>query len=351
MEKKLNLGIEWLRIASAFMICILHILGKGGVLYSLTPGTIPHIAYWLLETLSLCAVNEFALISGFVANNRKKTNAVRLFDLWMQVFFYSFFITILFFVFGKNDNYGYSFLLKCAFPITFNIFWYFTAYFVVSLIKPVLHPFLFSQSESQAKYMIVILVLVFCCVGEFTDSFQINHGYSAIWLIIMYCVGVLMKQGKVMNNQKSILLLLVLFFCIGAQWYINLSVTDLDQLSYSSFFVVVSSMIIMILFSRISSYRRRIITVSSLSFGIYLFQLSPLIWAKLLDNRAAFVVKLPLLQGVGVVFLLSIGLFLLGALCEKIRSLIYNKLNIHRFSEKMVFLLNHCLSLFASMLN
>lgn len=67
---KRNYGIDLLRMVAMFMVVILHVLGQGGVLAK-TAGLKNHIA-WLLETGAYCAVDCFAIISGFVSYTDKE---------------------------------------------------------------------------------------------------------------------------------------------------------------------------------------------------------------------------------------------------------------------------------------
>ena len=52
-----NHGIDLLRLALVFMVCMLHTLGQGGILNASAEGTNAYRAYWFLEILSYCAVD------------------------------------------------------------------------------------------------------------------------------------------------------------------------------------------------------------------------------------------------------------------------------------------------------
>lgn len=64
---KRNSGIDLLRIISMIMIVTLHLLGHGGILNNLEPFTSGHYSAWTLEIIAYCAVNCYALISGYVS--------------------------------------------------------------------------------------------------------------------------------------------------------------------------------------------------------------------------------------------------------------------------------------------
>lgn len=64
--KEKNYGIAGLRILAMFMVVILHILTQGGVLNASGRFTSQYEAGWLLQTAAFCAVDLYALISGYV---------------------------------------------------------------------------------------------------------------------------------------------------------------------------------------------------------------------------------------------------------------------------------------------
>lgn len=68
---KRNYGIDALKIVSMFMIVILHTLGHGGILSSVSIFSGKYYAAWLMEIAAYCAVNCYALISGYVGINSK----------------------------------------------------------------------------------------------------------------------------------------------------------------------------------------------------------------------------------------------------------------------------------------
>ena len=53
-------------MASMLGVVVLHVLGQQGVLASAMPLSLDYMTAWLLETAAFCAVNCYALISGYV---------------------------------------------------------------------------------------------------------------------------------------------------------------------------------------------------------------------------------------------------------------------------------------------
>lgn len=64
--KEKNYGIDALRMLAMFMVVILHILIQGGVLNASGRFLSQYEAGWLLESVAFCAVDVYALISGYV---------------------------------------------------------------------------------------------------------------------------------------------------------------------------------------------------------------------------------------------------------------------------------------------
>lgn len=81
MGSQRNYGIELLRLVLMYMVCILHTLGRGGVLGACEAGTTGFRVFWLIEILSYCAVDGFAIISGYTAADKPRKYE-KLADMW-----------------------------------------------------------------------------------------------------------------------------------------------------------------------------------------------------------------------------------------------------------------------------
>ena len=113
-----------------YMVCLLHTLGKGGILNACPAETVSYRVFWLIEILAYCAVDGFAIISGYMAVDKPRKYE-KLADMWFQAFFYSFILTALLTALGINGTWSKTSMIKCALPVTFGPFWYFTAFFLL----------------------------------------------------------------------------------------------------------------------------------------------------------------------------------------------------------------------------
>lgn len=318
-----------------YMVCVLHPLGCGDVLNACESGTLTYRVYWFLEIFSYCAVDGFALISGYTATDKPR-KFERLAEMWFQAFFYSFVLTFLLTLLGQNPNWQIKTFIKFAFPITFNIFWYFTAFFVLFFAIPILNHYIFSIDEKQAKLIFTLAIVLFSFIELIVGTFQTQNGYSTLWLIVLYFIGALAKRGKVFERKKTLLLVVLWFICIILTWYVQTFIGSGKLTNYISPTILASGLIMVILFSRIKIKGNIISKISPLAFGIYLFQVNPIIWNQFLYNSFSSIPNMPILLGVINVLFGALLIFSSGLIVELIRNYISKKLSIPKVSKIVV---------------
>ena len=122
-----NFGIDLLRILAMYMVVVLHVLGCGGILETCERFSVNYYVAWFLETSAYCAVDVFAMISGYVMVNTK-FNGFKMIPLWLTVFFYSSILTILFkFVPSLSllhEVTKIELIKGIVFPVVSNQYWY-----------------------------------------------------------------------------------------------------------------------------------------------------------------------------------------------------------------------------------
>lgn len=189
-----NFSIELLRIIAMIMIVSLHTLGQGGILASATINTPHYHIAWFLEIVCFCAVNIYALISGFVLYE-KQFRLSRLINLWFVVVFYTTAIT-LFMIITKRDPLNLNTVLNALFPISRVQYWYLSAYFGVLLFSPFLNTAIKRISIESLKKIFIPGVLFLSILPTLfsSDPLFTHVGYSAIWLCVLYIVGGLIKR-------------------------------------------------------------------------------------------------------------------------------------------------------------
>ena len=330
-----NYGIDLLRLVLMFMVCMLHTLGQGGVLSACAENSVGYYTFWLFEVFSYCAVDGFALISGYTAKDKPQKYA-KIVEMWFQAFFYSFVVTIALWVIGLGGGFSLKVLIKAAMPVTFGLFWYFTAYFALFFAIPILNRFLFETDEDTAKKALIILVVLFSGLGVLYDPFKAQGGYSAIWLMALYCIGVLAKRGRLFEERKTKSLALVWALSVVVTWATRVFLGVGRLTNYMSPTILLNAMIMVVVFSRIRLRGKFIGKVAPLAFGVYLFQLNSVLWQDVLKGSTAVVVDMPLVKGILIVFAVSSLIFASGLIVEFVRGKMATAMRIPVLSKKLV---------------
>lgn len=188
MMVKREYGIDLLRMLAMFMVCLLHVLRQSGAL-DIAQGTTESTVVWLLECAAYCAVNCYALISGYVGVNAGFKYR-RIVKLWLQVTFYTLIISALFCVFSPELARPID-CVKALFPVLEREYWYFTAYFGLFFFMPYINRLLRSLDTRQLELLgattVVLMSLLPALIQK--DSFFVNGGYTFLWLMVLYILG------------------------------------------------------------------------------------------------------------------------------------------------------------------
>lgn len=292
IQSQRNIGIDLLKIVSMFMVVILHILGQGGILNNLN-FSINYQISWLLEILCYCAVNCFALCSGFIMS-QIKFKYTRIFKLWITVFFYSFIITLLFY-FMYPGMIQWKSIVKSIFPVVFTEYWYFTAYVGMYFFIPYLNKIIHILDLKESKKLILTILIIFSVIPTMfmSDPFHTNFGYSMIWLCVLYIIGGLIrKNDSCVRNISKQKWLGIYFLCCILTWISKmiLSICSYDFIAdhsgvliyYTSPTIILSAVSLLLFFSNLNIQNRNVISIvnniSPLSFSVYLIHTHPLIF-------------------------------------------------------------------------
>ncbi|MEY8337962.1 acyltransferase family protein [Lachnospiraceae bacterium 62-35] len=183
-----NYGLDLLKITAMFYVVILHALARWGFLDDSISGTPQYYLAWLMEAAAYCAVDCFALITGFVYYNEKPVTfkLSSLILLWLQIVFYGTVNLLLKILFGVPfvENEVRLVLL----PLISNTYWYFTAYVGLYFFIPVIICGVHNLDNQTLKIVVLFAFILFTAGETYTGNFRLESGYSLVWLIIM-CWG------------------------------------------------------------------------------------------------------------------------------------------------------------------
>lgn len=275
-KKERNYGIDLLRIYSMFNVIILHVIGRGKVIYS-KKYSIKFYSAWLLETICYNAVNSFGMISGYGMINIK-FNRFKIITLWSHVFFYNFSFIIRDFLYFPNQfkkKNKRSLFFSLCFPAISNKNWYYTCYFCMYFFIPFMNKLILVMNKTENNKLCLTILIIFCILPYITlqknDPFSIKYGYSPYWLMILYIIGANLKLYPLQISKIE--LLIIYFLSIIIPWIIKLSTLDLF-IEYNSFFIVLNAICHISFFSKLNIkynlFIKVIELISPLSFGVYL---------------------------------------------------------------------------------
>lgn len=298
-KKTRQVNIEILRILAMLMIIALHYLGKGETLLPYHKEGFNQNGFlsWTLEAFAYVAVNIYILISGyFLVDSRFKLEKV--IQLWLQMFFYSAGIYLLFKALGilpelYSDIYYIDIFIR---PMGMQHNWFPSIYIIMFLLSPFLAVLVKKISKKQLMAVIIILLLFFSnvlrAIYPFGPGFD-DNGYGIIWMICLFMIAgyiklyvpVTGKWAKKIWIYVCCSVVTVISYFLISEFFLFTSKGS-DQIkffyAYNSPTVIVASIALFLAFLNMGQKKRRdsdikhpflnkaIVYVASLTFGIYL---------------------------------------------------------------------------------
>ncbi len=283
-------GLDILRTLSMCMVLVLHILGQGGILNAASTASTTWYAAWAMESFCFCAVDCYGLLTGYLGGPKRHPRTSLLL-LWLEVVFYSLLVLGVFLLCSPwlADT---NKLFYALFPVTRNYYWYFTSYFGLALLMPLLNAGLVSLDSRRATRGVIALFILFSFLPTFfgEDTYKLQSGYSVIWLVVLYLLGSMLRKSEFF--QKIGVLPLILFFLFfslltfyGSLHHLKIfPKKEIILLKYCSPTVTGAAVCLLLLFRKWKGGRTRqlgkvIAWLSQASFAVYILHTSPMIWA------------------------------------------------------------------------
>ena len=352
-KKEKFFGIELLRILATFYIILLHVVGQGGVAAASGGGKGTYTVSYLLLALAYPAVNCYALISGFVGC-KSRFKLSRLLSLWLTVVFVNLAVWGAFRLLAPEMAASFS-LEACLKPLLTNEYWYVTAYFGLSVLSPVLN----AAAELPKKTFAEMLIGLFACfvllpkIAD-NDLFLTRSGYSTLWLVLLYLVGMFFRLHLLPKKRSRLCgaACLAVYGMISVFLPLQKRLTEnkllasgienpvyLKNYAYTSVLIVLSSIALFAVFTQINVQNKAVCKFisffSTASFGVYILHTQPLVWANLLqDAFSQFAVfSAPVMAACCLAA--ALGIFLACTAVEKLRALLFC---VTRLDRLIVFL-------------
>lgn len=319
-----------------FFIITIHTLQHGGVLESVAVGSGQYICAKLLFSIVNSGVDIFALISGFVGyrDEIRSPSYNKFIELWSRVVFYSIVIAIIFcFIFSVNI--GIKDIIKLFTPVTSNSYWYFTSYFFVICLAPVLNRFVKKVVEKNIHGTLLVGYVSLLLSHRLTGLFSI------VLLLYLYYLGAYFRKAEIGTNIKiskcmTWVVLIILLNCICTIIFESRVSTSIGGLflRYDSPTLIINAVFWLLTFKqiRINKYRtmHALRIVSPSIFSAYLINDNPYMRNYYITDRFVGIVNLPV-----AIFILEIVLFgvffLVFSICiDFCREWLFKRLHIYQ---------------------
>lgn len=354
MEKETrNYGLDLLRMVSMFFVVILHVLGQGGVLHWEEDYKATYYAAWLLEVLAYCAVDCYGILSGYVGI-KGRHRPERLLQLWLNVFFYSAGITLLFRIFSPKLLVPNS-LWAAIFPASWYTYWYFSGYFGLFFAIPYLNKLVNALDERERRHMVIGIFLLFCGTtviprANGLDYLRIAGGYSFVWLCILYLFGACIRTCSFPRWKKYKYLLLyaaVTFFSwafgFGAD-YVTKRICGEPRyfkmfIDYTAPTIMIAACCLLLFFEQLQIRRewikKCISTAAPLAFSVYLIHAHPLIWVNIFKNIFSSYAAVPWPVMVAKVLKTALLIYVSCSVIDFFRVKLFQVCRVKEFTQKL----------------
>ena len=344
---KRNYGIDLLRIVAMLFVTALHIIGIGGIITGSELLSGQFLTAQLLRIAMLCAVNCYALISGYVGWE-KKPRLSSLASLWLRAVVYCVLLTAAVSRFVPLD---YKTWISALIPITTGQYWYLTAYAGLFVVIPLLNFAIAGMPKRELTWTLGGILLLFCVlpISPLTDAFYLHDGYSVLWLAVMYLLGGYLGKYGVLSRLSAGVWGLIYLGSVLAAWLPRMAVLWLKPvywsmaygnilIEYTSPTIVLAAVSLLAVFSRLELPRRAAAVLSKLSpyaFGVYLFHAHPLMFRHVLEGRFAHLGTAPIPTLLGTVLLSSLVIYALGTAADWLLTKAMRLLRLDRLLKKL----------------
>lgn len=351
-----NYGVDIAKIISMIMVVMLHVLTHSNLLSDVIYGSINYYIVWFIYAFALCAVNCFAISSGYIMIE-KKFEYSQLIKLWFQVLFYSILLSFFIILFNTNE-FNFSNIIRAFFPVLREQYWYVSIYMGMAIFIPFLNLFINSLDIKQLTRLVALLIVVFSFGTTISriDVFKLNNGFSVMWLTILYIIGGWVKKSEVEKNLKKTTMFIYFIIMVLITWMSKIIIELFsmlligEKLSGKILFLYTSptilfSALFLFLFCiklkiRNSVLKKIIKKLITSNFSVYLMHDHLLVRKYVISNISLlFLFNYESIKVVPIVILLTLFIYVLCNLLDIIRVILFRKMHINEicnYLNKMI---------------
>ena len=207
-----NCGLDLLKIIAMFCIVLFHFGDHGTIKIAYDmPLTLNWIALAVTSPFGAIGNCIFMFITGyFLCTKSFKTRRLTL--LWLQVLFYSIVCRIITIAVGL-DPLGIKILIKTLLPVTYQRYWYFSAYVIMVIASPLLNLIISRLSRRKHFWLCVTFLVLFSVIPTFAKGTWLggkigNENFLKIFITLYFVAAYIRFYGiKIIKKHSTYLLI------------------------------------------------------------------------------------------------------------------------------------------------
>ena len=288
------------------------------------------------QFISLGTIGDdiFVLISGYFLIKSREVKKLKIFDLWLRMFFYSV-VFFAIFVFSGLNAFSWLEAIKCSFPVVNVKWWFMTVYFVLYLVHPYLNILLNNLSREEYKKFLILIFTLLSVIPSFASLPFVGFVSNSFtrFISIYSLAGYFRLYGEDFEKKKflvyGVIFLFVNFLSAAYFNYIGwknpyFGAHTTTILGIISPFTILAGLCFLLGFRGLHIKNNKFInTIAAAMFGVYLIHenslMRPFLWQKVFKNASFQNSPYLIPYSIGVVILV----FVVCTLIELVRSKIF----------------------------
>ncbi|MBR3352182.1 MAG: acyltransferase family protein [Lachnospiraceae bacterium] len=282
-------NIEVLRLLAAIGVILLHYNNHdiGGRFKYVTKGTINEQFLIFIESLFICSVNVFVLITGYFLCRKSRVSLWKPIELLAEVSVINAGIYV-----AKAILLHSHFSLKELFIKLLPMNYFAIFYSVIYAFAPFTNQLLNKNKKESRDALMWLIIILFSFIPTLLTYIEhfleinlggmstvgvnnIQTGYTVVHFLQMYCIGAYLKINKEKTDKINTGVILFLFLLSVLMIHITTGIYSTAARSYCNPLVIMEAATAFLLFDRMNiKYSKLLNSVAKTSFTVYLLHLN-----------------------------------------------------------------------------